>query len=129
MQRVFGKNFRVVFLGALILNVVMTSSPMRAVISLLPAVTPSPDAETIVFAEPEAVESSVGLVPTSSRDSAFSCLNRALDNPLIFVDCVVVVDNARAGHERHHYVRDNDLDFNIPSLTYRQPSSRHASED
>lgn len=128
MPKESGKNFRLVFLVALIMSVVMMSSPLRALMTLLFEATPSPCADIAMFVEPQAVESSAGLVPQSSRHQVFSHFNRTLDSPLIFVDCTVVVDNAQACHERYFYLRDNDLDFNIPTITYRQPSSQHASE-
>ncbi len=65
MQRVFGKNFHTVFLVALIFNLVVTSSPMRALLSLMLEAAPSPQVDTIVFAEPQVGESSAGLVPQS----------------------------------------------------------------
>ncbi len=127
MQKIFSKNFRVVFL-VVVLNMVAMSSPVRALVSLMLEAAPSPPAEKTVFAEPQAVESPAGLVPQSFRHSVFSHFNRALDNPLLFVDCAVVVDGTQACHEKYYYVRDNDLDFNIPLITYRQPSSQHTSE-
>jgi hypothetical protein len=77
----------------------------------------------------EISECASGLVPKVVQELIFSTYKRT---PAISIAFALYfsnfVNHLKLLAELHHYVRDNDLRFNIPPITYRQPSSEHASE-
>jgi hypothetical protein len=70
-----------------------------------------------------------GLQPRVSHDEFASCLQKIIATHAVVVDaCAIGAHEIKLFAEGQHYALANDLQFNIPLLTYRQSSSEHPSE-
>ncbi len=69
-----------------------------------------------------------GLIPKTAQKLALSCFDRILAAARLIIDRAMQFDEDKVFAEIEIYLRRNDLHYNIPSITYRQPVSTHASE-
>lgn len=113
---------------ASILTVMVILSPLATAFSFMQNAKLASRTIGAEVVAPSGVESNFGLVPKASHELIFSSLDRTLVSPLYFFDCSSLVDEVDVLAGWQNYLRNNDLHFNIPSITYRQPSSEHPAE-
>ncbi len=112
MQKRFTKIFHGASSAWLILTLAATIPTLGLVISTLPNLdefTPGPIAKV-------------------SDDLIFSCFNLLQTNAHFIIASEVLLDAVKLLAEIDDYTRQNDLCFNFPAITYRQPASDHSSE-
>jgi hypothetical protein len=69
-----------------------------------------------------------GLIPKTAQKLALSCFDRILAGARLIIDRAMQFDEDKIFAEIEVYLLHNDLHYNIPTITYRQPVSTHASE-
>lgn len=69
-----------------------------------------------------------GFIPKAEQRMAFSCFNRILASARLILDCAMRFDEIKVFAEIEVYLLNNDLHYNTPSVTFRQPASEHTSE-
>jgi hypothetical protein len=69
-----------------------------------------------------------GPIPKTAHKLVFLCFDRILAAARLIIDRAVQFDDDRIFAEIEIYLLRNDLHYNIPAITYRQPVSTHASE-
>ena len=69
-----------------------------------------------------------GLIPKTAQKLALSWFDRILASARLINDRAVQFDEHRVFAEIEVYLLHNDLLYNIPTITYRQSVSSHASE-
>ncbi|MGH7453246.1 MAG: hypothetical protein ACRENG_17985, partial [bacterium] len=69
-----------------------------------------------------------GLIPKTAHKLVCSCFDRILAGARLIIDRAMQFDEDKVFAEIDCYILRNDLHYNIPSITYRQPVSTHASE-
>ncbi len=129
MQKLFSKISSGVVSSLVIVAIVATLSPVALMMAILPdAKPPSPQDVIVQIVAPEPAVHINCLVPKPSREPVFSFLNKHSAGLFSFIDCFTLSDKAQTCAEGHDYFYYNDVRFNIPTITYRQPSSEHSSE-
>jgi hypothetical protein len=129
MQKFFKKISSGIVSVMVIVAIMVTLSPITMMTALLyDAKAPFPHHVTVQIVAPESVEHINCLVPKPSRALVFSFLNKHWVGLFSFIDCFTPSDKAQTCAEGHDYFFNNDVHFNIPTITYRQPSSEHSSE-
>jgi hypothetical protein len=69
-----------------------------------------------------------GPIPKTAQKLALSCFDRILASARLIMERAVQFDEDKVFAEIEVYLLHNDLHYNIPTITYRQPISTHASE-
>jgi hypothetical protein len=69
-----------------------------------------------------------GLIPKTAQKLALACFDRILAGARLISERAVQFDEDKIFAEIEVYLLHNDLRYNIPTITYRQPVSMHASE-
>lgn len=69
-----------------------------------------------------------GLIPKTAHKLVCSCFDRILASARLIIDRAKQFDEDKFFAEIDGYLLRNDLHYNIPTITYRQPASTHASE-
>ncbi len=129
MQKFFSKISSGIVSVMVIVAIVVTLSPVALLMAFLEEVKPpSSHPITVQFVASEPVEHINCLAPKPSRELVFSFLHKHWAGLFSFIDCFTLSDKAQICAEGHKYFYNNDVNFNIPTITYRQPSSEHSSE-
>lgn len=104
-------------------------SPLATVIAFENGLASSPEDGTYVITASAAVNFLSGLQPRVSHEEFAFCLQKIIATHAVVVNaCTISAHEIKLFAEGQHYALANDLHFNIPLLTYRQPSSAHTSE-
>jgi hypothetical protein len=69
-----------------------------------------------------------GLIPKTAQKLALSCFDRILASARLNIGRAIQFDEDKFFAEIEIYLLHNDLRYNIPTITYRQSVSTHASE-
>ena len=126
------KSWRSVFAFALILSVLLTLPPFSALLIHYWDDANATESDELNFqATLAAAESAVGsgyVIPRASHEPVFASLKHLPCAIISGRDVLALGHEARHFSELIHYVLENDVHFNIPLITFRQPYSEHASE-
>lgn len=77
-----------------------------------------------VITASEIVDFLSGLLPRASHEEFAFCLQEIA---VVVTACAIGAHEIKLFAEGQHYILANDLHFNIPLLTYRQPASENSS--
>lgn len=69
-----------------------------------------------------------GFIPKTAQKLALSCCDRILAGARLIIGRALQFDEDKIFAEISVYLLRNDLHYNIPTITYRQSVSTHASE-
>ncbi|MDZ7290943.1 MAG: hypothetical protein ONB44_12195 [candidate division KSB1 bacterium] len=132
MREIFSKILGGVFTALSTLVLVATIPPGCTVFTILlyqgQAGTLASSTVVAEIVSAKVDENTPGPVAKVSDDLISSCLNRILTHTRLIIDCAVFLDDNEVVAEIDNYQRHNNLHFNIPLITYRQPVSEHSSE-
>ncbi len=125
MQKFFSKISSSLISVTVIVTVMVTLSPVALMMAFLQEAKP-PSSVQIVASD--SIEHINCLVPKPSQELVVSFLNKQWTGLFSFFDGFALSDKVHACVEGDDYFYNNDIRFNIPTLTYRQPASEHSSE-
>jgi hypothetical protein len=129
MQKFFRKISSGIVSVMVIVAIMVTLSPLALRMAFLPDIKSSSSHHvTVQIVASQPIECINCLVPKPSRQLVFSFVNKQWPGLFSFVECLALSGKAQTCAEGYNYFYNNDVHFNIPSITYRQPSSEHSSE-
>jgi hypothetical protein len=102
-------------------------SPLAVIIKFEQSIVPSSGSATPEITVVKAVDFLNGLLPRASHKEFASCLQKIVTHAVVVNACTIVAGELKLVVEWQQYALDNVLHFNIPLLTYRQPSSENSS--
>jgi len=127
MQKIFNKALLHILVLALIGATVLMLSPLAVVINQEEGFALSSGDVIPVITASEIVDFLSGLLPRASHEEFAFCLQKIIATHTVVVNaCAIVANEIKLFAEWQHYALANDLHFNSPLLTYRQPSSENS---
>jgi hypothetical protein len=129
MRKLFNKALLYPWVGVLVGTTILLLSPLATVIAFENGLASSSSEDgTYVIIAPAAVNFLSGLQPRVSHEEFAFCLQKIIAVHAVVVDaCAIGAHEIKLLAEWQQYALANDLHFNVPLLTYRQPSSEHPS--
>jgi hypothetical protein len=129
MKKLFNKTWLHALTLVLIGATVFMLSPLAVAISQGEIFASASSDAIPVITTAGAVNFLSGLPPRASHEEIAVCLQKVIAVFAVVVGASAInVEDLRRFAEGRHYALANDLQFNIPLLTYRQSSTEHSSE-